>query len=301
MAAAAYTNDLLCRIVPQQVEAERKISEILLNIQDRLDKVLHRQCDREQKTILDWLTSVDYASQQNDFIAKRQDGTGEWLVGSDEFQQWEHNKNGILFCPGIPGSGKTMMVSIVLDRLFKKFRNDTSIGIAFLYCNFRQQQEQRLIDLFLSLLKQFSQRQPLLPECVTRLYEDHERDQTRPSFIEISDALCSTIANCSRAFIIIDALDECSATDRILSRFMEELFSLQAKTSSSLFATSRPILGIPEEFERRGGSILEIRASDEDMRRYLDGHINQISTFVREASGIERKIKSAIIKAADGM
>jgi hypothetical protein len=56
--------------------------------------------------------------------------------------------------------------------------------------------------------------------------------------------------NCSRAFIIIDALDECSATDRVLSQFMEELFSLQAKTGSSFFATSRPILGIPEEFER---------------------------------------------------
>jgi nucleoside phosphorylase len=29
MAAAAYAKDLLCRIVPQQVEAEKKISDIL--------------------------------------------------------------------------------------------------------------------------------------------------------------------------------------------------------------------------------------------------------------------------------
>jgi len=82
---------------------------------------------------------------------------------------------------------------------------------------------------------------------------------------------------------------------------MEELFSLQAKTDSNVFTTSRPILGIPKEFERQGSSILEIRASDEDIRRYLDDHINQIPTFVREAPGIERKIKFAIIKAADGM
>jgi Cdc6-like AAA superfamily ATPase len=271
------------------------------DIQDRLDKVLHGQYDREQQAILDWLTSVDYSSQQNDFIARRQEGTGEWLVESDEFRQWENNKRCILFCPGIPGSGKTMMVSIVVDHLFKKFRNDPGVGIAFLYCNFRQQQEQRLVDIFLSLLKQFAQRQPLLPECVTRLYKDHERDRTRPSFGEISNTLYSVIANCSKAFIIIDALDEYSGTDRVLSRFMEELFGLQAKTGSSVFATSRPILGIPKAFERKGSSILEIRARDEDMRRYIDGHINQISTFVREAPGIERKIKSAIIKAADGM
>ena len=80
-----------------------------------------------------------------------------------------------------------MMVSIVVDRLFKEFRNDRGIGIAFLYCNFRQQQEQQLIDLFLSLLKQFSQRHPLLPAW------DHEINRTRPSFNEISNALSSAI------------------------------------------------------------------------------------------------------------
>ena len=269
----------------------------MTDIQDNLGKVLHRQYNREQQAILDWLTSVDYSTQQNDFIARRQEGTGEWLIESDEFQQWENNKRGILFCPGIPGSGKTMMVSIVVDHLFKKFRNDPGVGIAFLYCNFRQQQEQRLINPFLSLLKQFSQRHPLLPECVTRLYKDHKRDRTRPSFDEISNALYSVIANYSRAFIIIDALDECSGTGRVLSA----LFSLQEKAGSSVFATSRPILGIPKDFERRGSSILEIRARDEDIRRYLDGHINQISTFVREAPGLEGKIKSAIVKSSDGM
>ena len=83
----------------------------MTDIQDRLDEVLY---DRKQQAILDWLTSVDYSTQQNDFIARRQEGTGGWLVGSDEFQQWENSRGGILFCPGIPGSGKTMMVSIVV-------------------------------------------------------------------------------------------------------------------------------------------------------------------------------------------
>jgi hypothetical protein len=138
------------------------IQESLHGVSKDIDRVLH---SREQQAILDWLTSVDYSPQQNDFIGRRQEGTGEWLVESDKFQHWENNKKCILFCPGIPGSGKTMMVSIVVDHLFKKFGNDPGIGIAFLYFNFRQQQDQRLIDLFLSLLKQFSQRQPLFPEC----------------------------------------------------------------------------------------------------------------------------------------
>lgn len=266
-----------------------------------MDRVLHRHDDQERQTILDWLTSADYPSQQNDFIGRRQEGTGEWLLKSDEFQQWQNNKKHILFCPGIPGAGKTMITSIVVDHLCKTFRNDPGIGIAFLFCNFRQQQEQRLMDLFLSLLKQLAQRQPSLPECITRLYKDHARDQTRPPFSEISSALYSVIANYSRVFIIIDALDECSATDGVLSQFLEELFSLHARTGSNIFATSRPILDIPREFERQESSILEIHASPEDMRRYLDGHINKVSTCLRKTPVIEEKIKTAIIQAADGM
>jgi hypothetical protein len=72
-----------------------------------------------------------------------------------------------------------MIASIVVDHLFKKFRNDPGIGIAFLYCNFQQQQEQRLIDLFLSLLKQFPRDNPFflsVSQDCTRLMEETEHD-----------------------------------------------------------------------------------------------------------------------------
>jgi hypothetical protein len=62
------------------------------DIQDRLNKVpggvgkvLHRQHNQEQRDILDWLTSVDYYSQQDAFFRRRQEGTGEWLLKSNEF------------------------------------------------------------------------------------------------------------------------------------------------------------------------------------------------------------------------
>jgi NACHT domain len=278
------------------------IQDHLHSISANVGKVLHRQHDQEQQAILDWLTSADYFSLQNDLLRERQEGTGEWLLKSGEFQGWKINENHILFCPGIPGAGKTMITSIVVDHLFKEFGHNPSIGIAFLYCNFRQQQEQQCIDrAFLSLLKQFAQRTPAIPERVINLYSDHKRNQTRPSLEEISTALHSVIASYSRSFIIIDALDEYSAIDGVVSRFLEELFNLQAKSGFSLFATSRPILNIPEEFQRRQSTVLEIYASNEDMRRYLGGHIHQVSSFVRGTLGIEEKIKTAIIKAAGGM
>lgn len=266
-----------------------------------LDKP-HRQHDQERQTILDALTSVDYSSLQNNLIASRQEGVGEWLLKHWQFKGWQSKKKSTLLCSGFPGTGKTMIASIVVDHLKKKFEKDPNIGIAFLYCNFWQQPEQQLTDLLLSLLQQFSQRQPLLPPDVRNLYGSFLKEEVPdlPSS-EITDALGSVIGNYSRAFIVVDALDECSVTDGVLSRFMEELFILQAKTGISLFATSRLILGIPQEFKRRGSSVIEIHPSDQAMGIYLDGHLDQLSPFVKEDPDIEREIKSAIIKAAGGM
>jgi len=46
-------------------------------------------------------------------------------------------------------------MSIVVEELITWFKNNGNIGIAYLYCNYQQQHEQKLKDLFASLLKQF--------------------------------------------------------------------------------------------------------------------------------------------------
>jgi hypothetical protein len=128
-----------------------------------VDRLHERQDDQERGTILDWLTPIDYASQQSDIIGRRQEGTGQWLLNSDEFKNRVNHSNQTLFCPGIPGAGKTMITAIVADYLCTKFQNDASVGIAYLYCNYQPQQEQKPEDLLSSLLKQLAQEQPVVP------------------------------------------------------------------------------------------------------------------------------------------
>jgi hypothetical protein len=254
---------------------------------------------KEHQAILDWLTAIDYAPQQNDFISRRQEGTGRWLLDSTEFQKWLETDKQTLFCPGIPGAGKTIITSIVVDKLYTKFRNDVSVGIAYIYCNFRRQREQKAADLLTSLLKQLIQEQRFVPESVKTLYERHKDKRTRPSFDEISKELHSVVADYSRAFIIIDALDEYHTSDRDRRKLLSEIFNLQAKTGASFFATSRFIPEIRREFEESVS--IEIRASEDDVQRYLDGHMSQLPSFVSRSSDLQVEIKTEIIKAVDGM
>jgi hypothetical protein len=48
--------------------------------------------NQESMAILDWLTPVNYGSQQSDFIRRRQEGTGTWLLDSAEFRLWVEEK-----------------------------------------------------------------------------------------------------------------------------------------------------------------------------------------------------------------
>jgi DNA replication protein DnaC len=127
-------------------------------LHERQDTQDRRQESRDRKQehdiILNWLTPIDYGAQQSDFIDRREKGTGQWLLDSAKFQTWLNTDKQMLFCLGIPGVGKTILISIVIKELTTRFYDNKSIGIAYLYCNFRRKDEQKTGDLLASLLKQ---------------------------------------------------------------------------------------------------------------------------------------------------
>jgi Cdc6-like AAA superfamily ATPase len=269
-------------------------------VKDSVNRLHEHQDDQERRTILDWLTPINYGDQQSDLIARREAGTGKWLLNSDEFQSWLNKNKQTLFCPGIPGAGKTMIISIAVEHLQTEFRDDSSVGIAYLYCNYRRQEEQKPVDLLASLLKQLIQRRTSVPKNVVDIYKRHNNERTRPLFGEISKILHSVIADYSRTFIIIDALDECQIPDGGRRRFLAELFNLQARTGANFLATSRFIPEIEKEFAGRSTK-LEIRASGDDLQTYLHGHMLKLPSFVSHSADLQNEIKTAIIKAVDGM
>jgi Cdc6-like AAA superfamily ATPase len=221
------------------------------------------------------------------------------LLDSTEFQTWINNDSQTLFCPGIPGVGKTILTSVVVNELTTRFSSDPTVGLAFIYFNFRRQDEQKINDLLASLLKQLAESQPSLPVIVKDLYNRHKTKRTKPSFDEILKVLQTVAMAYSRVFIIIDALDEYQASDNYRSRLLAEIFSLQAKSSVNFFATSRPNYYIKREF--KGCISFEICARDEDVYRYLEGYMFKLPGFVVRRLDLQEEIKAEITKAVDGM
>jgi hypothetical protein len=161
------------------------------------------------------------------------------------------------------------------------------------------QQEQKPEDLLASLLKQLLQEKRSMPETMKNLYRRHKDRRTRPLIEEVSQILHSVVADNSKIFIIIDALDECQVINGSRKKLLSEIFGLQTKIGISLFATSRFVPEIIKHF--KGCVSLEILASDKDVQRYVDGHTLQLPSFVLRSPDLQEEIKTEITKAVKGM
>lgn len=83
--------------------------------------------------------------------------TGPWLLASHKFKMWLNTNNHTLLCWSIPGARRTALMSVVVDYLRTSFGIDESIGIAYLYCDYKLRNQQKANELLKGLLVQLVQ------------------------------------------------------------------------------------------------------------------------------------------------
>ncbi|KAE8417808.1 hypothetical protein BDV36DRAFT_283421 [Aspergillus pseudocaelatus] len=303
--AAAFTKELLEYVQPSDVDEERPVKEYLGQILDTVSrnevdiKVVRSKLDKkEDRNILNWLTPIDYGPQQSDIFRRRQPGTGQWLLYSAEFQKWLSTSHQTLFCPGIPGAGKTILTSVVTNTLTDFYSQDPTVGIAYIYCNFQRKDEQNIDHLLASLLKQLAEGCLSLPESVKDIFNRNKAQKTRPSLEDILSTLHSIAAKYSRVFIIVDALDECQTSEGCRMKFLSEILRLQEKHGANIFATSRIDDDIGKTFSN--AISLKIYARDNDIEMYLDERMRLQNSDIFDDT-IKSTIKRDVVKGTGGM
>ncbi|CAG7561908.1 unnamed protein product [Fusarium equiseti] len=297
--AAAYGRKLLHTISPigvKEMKAMRKITQGVQRIEKQTRELVLEEQIREEERYLNWLTPIDHGNKHRDVLRQRQAETGQWVLESKKFQKWLcATKPETLLCPGIPGAGKTFIAATVIDRLQQQFRHDTDIAVLFIYFDFNRQIEQTAENLIASLVKQLAR---LRPGTLSRLYQDHQRDQTRPSWEELSKALHTVAALYTKLFLVVDAVDECQ-NDGTRKRFLQAIFDLQAQTRTNILGSSRHDTEIQQKFQN--SAVLEIHAGSQDIERYIDGNMHKLPDFVESSRELSSKIKKQIIARVDGM
>ncbi|KAJ7291478.1 hypothetical protein C8J57DRAFT_1458321 [Mycena rebaudengoi] len=170
------------------------------------------------------------------------------------------------------------------------------VAVAAAYLNHKESEVQSPSNILAGLWWQLVSERPI-SAAVQKLYQKHQKKRTRPSLAEVCDIVRSTVAEWSRVFIVIDVLDEYPEDHRRIL-----LDTLAAIGAVSLLLTSRSNIA-PEAFFPTV-PVVEIRAREEDIRRYIDVHIQtsaRLSKHIRARPELRAEIESKIISNVDGM
>ncbi|KAJ7026032.1 hypothetical protein C8F04DRAFT_879243, partial [Mycena alexandri] len=103
--------------------------------------------------ILNWLSPINFFLRQADISQMRTKGTGKWLRADPIFEKWESGSGSTLWCRGIPGAGKTVLASMVVDYLGTQFTGK-NIGVACIYLNHKEVGSQTPSRLLAGLWRQ---------------------------------------------------------------------------------------------------------------------------------------------------
>lgn len=248
----------------------------------------------ERDEMIGWLEkrTTDYDSMQIDINQRAEDGTGTWFLEHERFTSWECGTHGTLFCPGIPGAGKTVLTSIATEHLRRNHKS-----VAVVYFSHKRTEEQLLVRILLSLTLQLLLRQPAIPAGFYTVYTKVK--QLRPSCENAFKLSKNALRIFSRSFFLLDALDEL-VNKQTRTSLITCLRNLQSSHKHlHIMITARFETEVDLNFPREPS--LEIKAVNFDIQRYLVSNMAGLSTCIQRDKSLQNRICQAIMEVTEGM
>jgi hypothetical protein len=184
---------------------------------------------------------------------------------------------------------------MVVDHLAAEFQNQ-NIGVACMYLNHKEAEEHTPARLFSGLWRQLVLGREI--SSAEGLYQRHREKRTTPSLDEVFNVLQAVLGEYSRAYVIVDAVDEYPEAKR---QILLEYLMVMGSTVN-LMLTSRP--HIHPDTSLPNLEALEIRANEDDIRRYVEAQIemsSRLSRHIHNRPNLREEIHSKITHTVDGM
>ncbi|KAK0479527.1 hypothetical protein IW261DRAFT_1564176 [Armillaria novae-zelandiae] len=294
-----------------------KFQPLLIRIAEDIQEMNKRQQEAEAKKaagelaqrlreVVKWLEPLNSQGKLQEVRERQHPGTCEWLLLHDLFTSW-YSSGSFLWLNGIPGNGKTTLVSFVVDHLKKKVSSDEIVLFAF--ADFQDVRSTDVVVLLRTLLAQ------LLDNCkpedfvedpdfaeLEKTMERHHAD--RPKFFQyLIDLLGKASGPWKRVFIVIDGLDVCTQTNRRESlTAIHKLASADSKIS--ILVTSR----VEQDIVNVLNGVPTIRLVNEthrvkdDIARFIEVKMNEVYLpLARLPEPVRARISSTILEKANGM
>lgn len=265
---------------------------------NEIDDLLQLQTDSlRRKDLLEWLSTDASLQKHRDVSLARQKGTCTWVLESEQYNKWYLDESAVtLWCHGIPGSGKTVIFSAIVDRLLSSENHSSSI-VGVIYFDYKEAANHDVSTIFSAILRQFCDKTYTLPEVRKTLTELRElsiqQRKTKLGLEECGNFLKKISKLYQETYLCFDALDE--LPDPCRYSLMKSLLDLCQYSRIKLLLTSRNNIHLKPRPER----VVEqpITATDSDLQTYLEAMIECAeSSCLHEKATKTSALRKDIIK-----
>ncbi|EMT70529.1 Ankyrin repeat domain-containing protein 50 [Fusarium odoratissimum] len=254
----------------------------------------------ERESLIKWLSSLDFCDKQRSLFSKHHGDTGRWLLNSNEFQGWfsvSDEESSMLWCAGNPGSGKSVMMSTVINYLEESTKKD-EVAIAYVYCDYKDKRTLSETNIWASVVRQLVEACSQLPPDIISFRDKYLEKRALPSDEERISLITALSKRFRKTFILIDALDECPEDNR--DAFLR--LASEVQTSAHLLITSRMNLDLTESFDHL--TQITIAAQASDVETYLDAKMKanaRMRSHLARDKALRNDIINNLVEKTDGM
>jgi hypothetical protein len=245
-------------------------------------------------------------------VTRRHPNTGRWLIDSPVFRTWTNTPNTNLFCHGIPGVGKSTLMSLVVDDICAMVGPDTTTVVACLYDAHTYADDPgdvaRGAHRWAQLLGQVVVAALSLPDAGQQPLPLRFPPGARV-FVQngvIMDYLGRLLSRFRRAFLILDGMPGlcpgCDPGSRQLGQLVSALQAPGSGTMVNVLATSRSVDSFRFQYMLgRVDSILETRALRQDVAAFLHTALGWLPPQPQREGTLAEAIKQVIWENSHGV
>ncbi|CAL1705887.1 unnamed protein product [Somion occarium] len=289
-------------VLALQIESRHTLTDS----RDAFEEFVTKQKVRNQEShwlkVMKWLRSVDYESKHKTVWARREMGTCSWLLDHPQFITWQQSSSSImLHLRGIPGCGKSTLISTVINALQEPDESFGPCALAYHYCDFRNEDSRNPAVVLRTLLVQFTKFDPSIDTLDNLARHRNEKLHT-PTFLDDIYALLVPAIRAARytPVVVVDALDECSdfrALIQELERLHNDVAGIRILVSSRSEESIITLL--------KGRSFIDItkeaRSVNSDIALHIDKSFDPPSRVEWIPEDLIPEVKRTLLSRASGM
>ncbi|TFK17932.1 hypothetical protein FA15DRAFT_570955, partial [Coprinopsis marcescibilis] len=245
--------------------------------------------------IVEWLSDINYHAILADNYGKRAEGTGKWAFEDPKISKWLQGALGILWGIGMPGAGKTVLASFIIDHLLQKAKANKRICVAFAFSRYTDQSTGEKVHG--GLLQQVVEDHPSTLQFVKPMYDHHRVRRTRPSQKQLIDVL--------RAIFNSDLFDERYCTldglDEALDDTQVDMLDAFSNLPVNFLIMSRPLPQLKELVPE--ATFIDILVHDTNIEQLIEEKLRRTRKLrnLVEKDDWKEKVVKTVVEKSSGM